>query len=108
MALLRIDGAEIEQLVKDTLAGAPREARATSIRLTNFLSLDEARRQTCHRLDATVQCFRETAESIGLELSDWRLVPNSRHLDLLLEVRRHRSSTLRKIMRVKGTLFQDM
>ncbi|KIN66124.1 hypothetical protein Z946_603 [Sulfitobacter noctilucicola] len=38
-------------------------------------------------LEASIQRFGEMAGTSGFEISDWRLMPNFNHVDLLLEAR---------------------
>lgn len=60
---------------------------STSVRLTRLLTLNEAKQESCPTLDASIQRFGEMAGAVGFEISDWRLIPNCEHFDLLLEVR---------------------
>jgi len=60
---------------------------SASVRLTRLLTLNEAKQESCPTLDASIQCFGEMAGAIGFEISDWRLMPNCEHFDLLLKVR---------------------
>lgn len=60
---------------------------STSVRLTRLLTLNEAKQESCPTLDVSIQRFEEMAGAIGFEISDWRLIPNWEHFDLLLDVR---------------------
>lgn len=87
MTGLIIDGSAVFLVSQAEFTASLGHSLSASVRLTWLLSLNEAKQESCPTLVASIHRFGEMAGAIGFEISDWRLMPNCEHFDLLLEVR---------------------